>query len=128
MKAILGSATPQLFVTDLPATSNFFVGKLGFAVDFIYGEPPFYGQVKRDGAQLALRQVDRPVMAAIATALQAEADMLAASIAVDDIERLFQEFTAAGAAFHQALRKEPWGARTFIVCDPDGNLLLFAGD
>jgi hypothetical protein len=25
------------------------------------------------------------------------------------------------------LRKEPWGAETFIVKDPDGNLLLFAG-
>ena len=128
MKAILGAATPQLFVTDLPATCDFFTAKLGFAVDFTYGEPPFYGQVVRDGVQLALRQVDRLVMAAIATALQAEADMLAASIAVDDVERLFQEFTAAGVAFHQALRTEPWGARTFIVRDPDGNLLLFAGN
>jgi len=25
------------------------------------------------------------------------------------------------------LRKERWGAETFIVKDPDGNLLLFAG-
>ena len=24
-------------------------------------------------------------------------------------------------------RREPWGARDFIVMDPDGNLLLFAG-
>ena len=24
------------------------------------------------------------------------------------------------------LRAEPWGARTFIVADPDGNLILFA--
>jgi hypothetical protein len=25
------------------------------------------------------------------------------------------------------MKQEPWGARTFIVRDPDGNLLLFAG-
>jgi hypothetical protein len=25
------------------------------------------------------------------------------------------------------LKREPWGAHTFIVRDPDGNLLLFAG-
>ncbi|OCP36555.1 hypothetical protein BC360_04025 [Ensifer sp. LC163] len=25
------------------------------------------------------------------------------------------------------LRTEPWGARNFIVLDPDGNLILFAG-
>jgi hypothetical protein len=29
--------------------------------------------------------------------------------------------------FQQILKQEPWGARTFIVRDPDGNLLLFAG-
>jgi hypothetical protein len=29
--------------------------------------------------------------------------------------------------FHQTLKQEPWGATTFIVIDPDGNLILFAG-
>jgi uncharacterized glyoxalase superfamily protein PhnB len=33
----------------------------------------------------------------------------------------------AGVEFHQPLKPEPWGARTFIVRDPDGNLILFAG-
>jgi hypothetical protein len=28
--------------------------------------------------------------------------------------------------FHQTLKQRPWGARNFIVRDPDGNLLLFA--
>ena len=44
-----------------------------------------------------------------------------------EIEQLFREFQAAGVEFFQALRKEPWGASTFIVKDPDRNLLLFAG-
>ena len=34
---------------------------------------------------------------------------------------------AAGVAFAQPLKHEPWGARDFIVRDPDGNLVLFAG-
>ncbi len=45
----------------------------------------------------------------------------------DEIQRLFLEFQSAGVAFHQTLQKQPWGARNFIVKDPDGNLLLFAG-
>jgi uncharacterized glyoxalase superfamily protein PhnB len=45
----------------------------------------------------------------------------------EDIENLFLELQARGATFFQTLRKEPWGAMTFIVKDPDGNLLLFAG-
>ncbi|WP_428553927.1 VOC family protein [Roseiarcus sp.] len=45
-----------------------------------------------------------------------------------DPKALFLEFPAAGIAFHQTLRTEPWGARTFIVRDPEGNLVAFAGD
>ena len=37
------------------------------------------------------------------------------------------EFQRIGVTFHKSLRAEPWGARTFIVADPDGNLICFAG-
>ena len=126
-KPILTGATPQLFVADLRASCDFFTAKLGFAVDFLHGEPLFYGQVSRDGVQIALRHVDRPVRDKVTIAMAADIDMLAASISVDDVAALYNEFQSAGAAFHQALRSEPRGARTFIVKDPDGNLLLFAG-
>lgn len=62
----------------------------------------------------------------IASAMTADSDMLAASVSVNDVTALYLEFQAAGVAFHQAPRTEPWGARTFLVKDPDGNLLLFA--
>ena len=126
-RALLTAAEPQLFVADIKASCDFFTQKLGFAVAFVYGEPPFYAQVARDGARLNLRCVERPVMDA---ALRQREDLLSASLTVatvDEIKRLFLEFQSAGIAFHQTLRKEPWGARTFIVKDPDGNLLLFAG-
>ncbi|HJR20123.1 MAG TPA: VOC family protein [Dongiaceae bacterium] len=126
-KPTLIAAVPQLFVSDIAASCAFFTDKLGFAVEFAYGEPPFYAQVKRDGAQIALRHVDRPVLDKISMAMKADVDMLAASISVDDVKSLYSEFQAADVAFHQALRAEPWGARTFIVRDPDGNLILFAG-
>ena len=58
--------------------------------------------------------------------LRDKEDLLSASI-TDDAKPLYLEYRAAGVAFHQTLRTEPWGARTFIVRDPDGNLILFAG-
>jgi uncharacterized glyoxalase superfamily protein PhnB len=97
-------------------------------MDFVYGEPAFYAQVVRDGAALALRHVDQPVIEKLATAMKADIDMLAASISVDDVTALYREYQEADATFYQALRTEPWGAQTFIVTDPDGNLLLFAGN
>lgn len=126
-QATLIAAIPQLFVSDIAASCGFFTRKLGFNVEFVYGEPPFYAQVKRGGAQIALRHVDPDVMDKIATAMKADVDMLATSISVDDVAALYAEFQTAHAAFHQELRVEPWGARTFIIRDPDGNLLLFAG-
>ena len=45
----------------------------------------------------------------------------------EEIKQLYLEYQAAGVTFAQTLRREPWGAKTFIVKDPDGNLLLFAG-
>ena len=122
-KAILLAAEPQLFVSDIVASCEFYSAKLGFAVAFTYGEPPFYGQVFRDRARLNLRHLDEP---AIRPELQEREHLLSASITVDDAKALYLEFQAAGVAFHQTLRTEPWGARTFVVRDPDGNLILFA--
>src|SRR6185369_8924856 len=100
--------------------------KLGFAVDFMYGDPPFYGMVKRDCARLCMRRVCEPVF--VGDIRQRE-HLLSASITLDtaaEIKLLFLEFQSAGVNFHQELKREPWGARNFIVLDPDGNLILFA--
>jgi catechol 2,3-dioxygenase-like lactoylglutathione lyase family enzyme len=123
-RPVLLQAEPQLFVRDIAASCAFFVETLGFALAFTHGEPPFYAQVGRDGARLNLRCVDAPV---IDPALRARETLLSAAITLEDAKPLFLEYQAAGAPFHQTLRTEPWGARTFIVADPDGNLILFAG-
>jgi len=121
---ILTAAEPQLFVRDIAAASEFYSRKLGFSVAFIYGEPPFYAQVFRDGARLNFRQVDGAVLDAIRRATE---QLLAATITLEDAKPLFVEYQQAGVEFVQSLKSEPWGARTFVVRDPDGNLLLFAG-
>jgi hypothetical protein len=61
-RPVLSSTSAQLFVSDIKASCDFFfAAKLGFVIDFVFGDPPFYGQVKRDNARLALRQVCEPV-------------------------------------------------------------------
>ncbi len=124
--AVLSAAEPQLFVADVTASCEFYVSALGFTVVFAYGEPPFYGQVKRDNAVLNLRCVTGPVFAGD---VREREHLLSASIGVDsgaEIRQLFAEFQSVRVDFHQQLRHEPWGAATFVVRDPDGNLLLFA--
>jgi catechol 2,3-dioxygenase-like lactoylglutathione lyase family enzyme len=125
--ATLTGAEPQLFVTGIQASCDFFTRKLGFDIAFVHGAPPFYAQVFRDQARVNLRHVDTPP---VDPELRAREDLLSAVITLDSVEgirALFREFQDAGAPLHQDLRQEPWGAHTFIVKDPDGNLLLFAG-
>jgi catechol 2,3-dioxygenase-like lactoylglutathione lyase family enzyme len=118
------AAEPMLFVTDM-ARAVAFHAQLGFEVAFLHGEPPFYGQVARDGVRLNLRHADTPAFTEAFRAVTEDA--LSACITVADVEALFVAYAAAEVPFHQRLREEPWGAWTFIVRDPDGNLLLFAG-
>jgi uncharacterized glyoxalase superfamily protein PhnB len=126
-KAVIIAAEPELFVADIKASLDFFTQKLGFAIAFTYGEPSFYAQVKRDGAQLNLKSVDSPV---INPELRDREELLSAAMTVataNEIKQLFLEFQSANVTFFQTLKKQPWGARNFIIKDPDGNLLLFAG-
>jgi catechol 2,3-dioxygenase-like lactoylglutathione lyase family enzyme len=126
-KATIVCAEPQLFVTDIKRSCTFFHEKLGFSLAFSYGEPPYYVQVRRDEARLNLRCVEGPVIEAT---IRNREELLSVSMTVataDEIKLLFLEFQSAGVTFHQPLKKQPWGAKNFIVKDPDGNLLLFAG-
>ena len=126
-RPILSSISAQLFVANIRISCDFYTNKLGFAVEFVYGDPPYYGQVIRDNARLNLRVVFEPVFVAD---VRKREHLLSASITVataNEIKQLFLSYQAAGVSFHQTLKKEPWGARTFIVSDPDENLILFAG-
>jgi uncharacterized glyoxalase superfamily protein PhnB len=74
-----------------------------------------------------LRLVGEPVFSGD---IRKREGLLSASITVataSAIKQLFLDYQAAGVPFHQALKKESWGARTFVVSDPDENLILFAG-
>jgi catechol 2,3-dioxygenase-like lactoylglutathione lyase family enzyme len=126
-KPVISATAAELFVADIKASCDFFTQKLGFSIVFVFGEPPFYAQVRRDNGLLNLKCMDVPV---IDPQLRDRESLLSSDMGVDtheEIKQLFLEFQSAGVTFFQTLRKEPWGAKTFIVKDPDGNLLLFVG-
>jgi catechol 2,3-dioxygenase-like lactoylglutathione lyase family enzyme len=126
-RATIVCAEPQLLVTDIKRSCEFFREKLGFSPVFSYGDPPYYAQVGRDAARLNLRCVKGPF---IESRVREPEELLSVSMTVataDEIKLLFLEFQSAGVTFQQTLTKQPWGARNFVVKDPDGNLLLFAG-
>lgn len=116
------AVVPILLVRDVTATAHFFANRMGFAVDFLHGDPPFYGSVSRDGVRLHLRFVAEPVFAIAAAR---EESLIAASFEVTDVRALFEEMAGRGAPFAQGLECHDWGGTDFHVRDPDGNVVSF---
>jgi len=119
----LTRALPVILVASVEASAGFFKDTLGFSIDFLHGEPPFYGSVSRDGACLHLKFVHEPVTAGA----QDRDQLIAAFIEVENVKALYAEYLTAGAVFGQKLKKQAWGGRDFVVRDPDGNGLCFVG-
>ena len=119
---VFKSATPVLFVRDVPASAAFFRDKLGFAVDFLYGTPPFYGSVSRGLACLHLRFVHVPVFN---EAANGEDSLITATIEVDDVAALFAEFQPRHVGIVQPPTKQPWGGTDMLVREPGGNMVSF---
>jgi uncharacterized glyoxalase superfamily protein PhnB len=118
----LRSATPIFFVSDVPRAAGFFRDKLGFQVDFLHGEPPFYGSVSRGEACIHLRFVHETWFAERAAS---EDSLILATLEVSDVKALYAEFAGRGVAFAQPLTHQYWGGTDFQVRDPDGNAFSF---
>ena len=119
----LTAAYPQLFTTDMERSARFFREQLGFEVRDLFGDPPVYAQVSRDGVRLNVRLVAGPVLDREAAE---RSELLAAYLETADVEGLYGEYAAKGVDFHRRLETKPWGLKGFIVRDPDGNLLNFS--
>lgn len=118
----LTAVTPILFVRNVEAASEYYRDRLGFAVDFLHGDPPFYGSVSRDGVCLHLRHVGQPNFAELA---MREESLILATIAVNGIKTIHAELEERGADIVQPLTTQPWGGVDFQVRDPDGNCISF---
>src|SRR5262249_31729791 len=92
----LTSVTPILFVRDVSAAAEFYRMKLGFAVDFLHGNPAFYGAVSRDGVCLHLRLVYQPNFVELAAQ---EVSLILATIEVSNVKALFAEYQARDVEF-----------------------------
>lgn len=118
----LSPGAPVLFVTDIRRAAAWYAERLGFAIDFIHGEPAFYASVSRDRCTLHLRHVDRPNFTELAAR---EGSLILALIRTDDIGALFEEFRERGADIVQPPTKQAWGGTDLDVRDPDGNVIAF---
>jgi catechol 2,3-dioxygenase-like lactoylglutathione lyase family enzyme len=118
----LKAALPVLYVRDVTAAAAFWREKLGFRIDFLHGEPAFYGAVSRDGACLHLKFVHAEVFG---PGRIEEEGLIMAYVPVRNLKALVAEFQARDVAFSQPPTKQAWGGTDVHVLDPDGNRVAF---
>jgi len=112
----------RVFVDDLEAARHFYERDLGLAVKWTHEKVAVGYDL---GVDLIVEQVD----------VEAEEDdqalvgrFVGASIAVEDIDGLYERLTARGVAFVGPPELQAWGGKLAHFEDPSGNVLTLLGD
>lgn len=113
-----GKTTPILRMFDEHKATEFYVGFLGFQIDWKhrFGEgTPLYMQVSRDACVLHLSEHHGDACPGAAMRIE-----------TDQIEAFHRELAAKRYAYmNPGIEDTPWGSRDVCVIDPFGNRLTF---
>jgi catechol 2,3-dioxygenase-like lactoylglutathione lyase family enzyme len=119
------SVAPVLLVADVFETAEYYRDVLGFRFDQIFGEPPSFVIVERDGARLMFRQPRQGAPQA-ANATVVPNFPMDVFLYVDDIEALAEELRGRHAQILEGpTYRQIWNGKELAVRDCDGRVLCF---
>jgi GNAT superfamily N-acetyltransferase len=115
-RVTLRSSEPIFPVADVVATARYYRAVLGFADEWLWGDPPDFGGVRwgRIGVMFARR-----------SGPDAKAGGQWHSFFVEGIDALYDLHRRNGATICSPLEAKPWGLREYAVRDLDGHYLRF---
>jgi uncharacterized glyoxalase superfamily protein PhnB len=121
--AKITASAPVLLVRDVVAAANYFRDKLGFAYDRLWGDPPDFCMVMRDGHVVMLSQA--PAEAKLVPHWQVVGQMWDVYFWVDDVDAIYEELQRRGATIDYTLGVKPYGVKEFGVQDLDDHDIAF---
>lgn len=104
---------PTLQVSDIYAAMEFYVQKLGFAQQFVWGEPVVFAGVVPDKTTIHLALVNEVRNRSVV------------NFVVNDANKLYQVHLSNSARIVVSIDDREYGLRDYQVEDPDGNLIGF---
>lgn len=110
------AAVPILNVRNVPASIAYYIDKLGFTKEWDWGSPPSFACVFRDAVRIFLCEGGQ---GGPGTWM---------SIAVQDVDALYEDYRRRGAKIRQAPANFPWGMREMNVEDLDGHRFRMGGE
>jgi catechol 2,3-dioxygenase-like lactoylglutathione lyase family enzyme len=121
--AQLRANAPYFFVADINAAVAYYRDVLGFNYERLWGDPPSFCMVYRDGLTIMLKQIgDKSLIRPNGNV----AENWDAYVWVRDADVLFDEFSNRKARFaYPVCYQEEYGNREFAVRDLDGYVIAF---
>ena len=111
--------SPQLIVSDLERSIDFYTKNLGFELDFRYED--FYSGIIKDGYSVHLKSGKPSIEERNNRRKNEDLDI---TFSVDRIEELYEEIVKSSVDIIQPLRTAPYG-KEFYLADPDGYIIAF---
>ncbi|HVY75654.1 MAG TPA: VOC family protein [Puia sp.] len=119
MNARIKKMSPQLLVSDLNRSIEFYTTKLGFEVDFRYED--FYAGIVLEGHSVHLKAGKPSAEERMNKRKNEDLDIV---FTIEGIEGLYEAFSNKAVEIIQPLRAMPYG-KEFYVADPDGYIIAF---
>ena len=116
---------PYFIVDDVVASSNYYRDTLGFHYDRLWGDPPRFCMVKRNGIIIMLSQFETPGAMNPNSRANPEEGAWDAYIWIDDADALYKEFQSKGVKIARAICNQEYGCRDFDILDLNGYRLCF---
>ena len=114
MKSMFHKPVPELPVSDVEKSQQFYRDKLGFKIVWTFPGKTI-GAVAKDEAVIFMRK-------------QNHINPNIHWIFADNVDELYQEFIEASVEISEDIETKPWGIRQFSIDDPDGNRFIFHHD
>lgn len=118
MAKLTGHA-PVLLVSDVVKSAEYFRDCVGFSFDRLWGEPPSFCILHRDGLHLMLCQVHPGT--SITPHWKLVDCMWNVYLWVDDAQAMYDELKGRGAKIDYELGLKPYGCLEFGIQDLDGH-------
>ncbi|MEP7341635.1 MAG: VOC family protein [Acidobacteriota bacterium] len=115
---------PYFIVDDIFLSAEFYRDKLGFHFDRVWGEPPQFVMVRRDGITIMLKSVGSTGHARPNYRVNPDA-CWDAYIRVKDADALYEELRSGGVKITREICDTDYGCRDFDVEDNSGYILCF---
>ena len=117
---------PILLASDLPASIDYWVEKVGFTVAGRYGEPVDFAILSRDDTHVMLSQA--PADHKIVPHWRIKDKLWNAYFWIDDARALRDELKERGAIIDYDLSQKPYGILEFGIQDLDQHDIAFGQD